>query len=95
MEFLRAKRHRPRAVRPRDAADAAARFRLCFQSHFHLLLFRRRAAPVCSVAEVGNTFRENEIVSARREELEAGATFQNDCPKHFYVSPFSELDLEL
>jgi hypothetical protein len=50
-------------------------------------------APACSVAEVGNTFREMKLFLLRREELAAGATFKTIVPKHFYVSPFSELDL--
>jgi hypothetical protein len=55
--------------------------------------FDEAGAPVCSVAEVGNTFREMKLFLLRREELEAGATFKKIVPKHFYVSPFSELDL--
>ena len=55
--------------------------------------FDAAGAPVCSVAEVGNTFREMKLFLLRREELEAGATFKKIVPKHFYVSPFSELDL--
>ena len=55
--------------------------------------FDEAGAPVCSVAEVGNTFREMKLFLLRREELEAGATFTKIVPKHFYVSPFSELDL--
>jgi len=55
--------------------------------------FDEAGAPVCSVAEVGNTFREMKLFLLRREELAAGATFKNIVPKHFYVSPFSELDL--
>ena len=49
--------------------------------------------PVCSVAEVGNTFREMKLYLLRREELAAGTTFAKTVPKHFYVSPFSPLDL--
>ena len=55
--------------------------------------FDEAGAPVCSVAEVGNTFREMKLFLLRREELEAGATFKKIVSKHFYVSPFSELDL--
>jgi DUF1365 family protein len=55
--------------------------------------FDEAGAPVCSVAEVGNTFREMKLFLLRREELAAGATFKQIVPKHFYVSPFSELDL--
>jgi DUF1365 family protein len=55
--------------------------------------FDDQGEPVCSVAEVGNTFREMKLFLLRREEFEAGATFKKIVPKHFYVSPFSELDL--
>jgi hypothetical protein len=55
--------------------------------------FDEAGAPVGSVAEVGNTFREMKLFLLRREELEAGTTFKKLVPKHFYVSPFSPLDL--
>ena len=56
--------------------------------------FDEMSQPVCAVAEVGNTFGELKLYLLRREELAAGATFQKVVPKHFYVSPFSELDLK-
>jgi DUF1365 family protein len=49
--------------------------------------------PVCTIAEVGNTFHEKKLYLLRQEELEAGRTFSKVVTKHFYVSPFSELDL--
>jgi DUF1365 family protein len=55
--------------------------------------FDEKGEPVCAVAEVGNTFLEKKLFLLRREELEAGATFKKIVPKHFYVSPFSQLDL--
>ena len=55
--------------------------------------FDESGKPVCSVAEVGNTFREMKLFLLRREELAAGTTFAKVVPKHFYVSPFSSLDL--
>jgi uncharacterized protein len=55
--------------------------------------FNAEGSPLCSVAEVGNTFREMKLFLLRREELEAGKTFSKIVPKHFYVSPFSSLDL--
>ena len=55
--------------------------------------FNAEGAPVCSVAEVGNTFREMKLFLLRQEELSAGTTFAKIVPKHFYVSPFSSLDL--
>jgi uncharacterized protein len=47
--------------------------------------------PVCSVAEVGNTFREMKpyfLGQDRRSELGFRATI----PKYFYVSPYTRLD---
>ena len=55
--------------------------------------FDSAGKPVCSVAEVGNTFREMKLYLLRREDFAAGATFAKVVPKHFYVSPFSPLDL--
>ncbi len=55
--------------------------------------FNAEGLPICSVAEVGNTFREMKLFLLRREELNAGTTFAKIVPKHFYVSPFSSLDL--
>jgi DUF1365 family protein len=49
--------------------------------------------PVCSVAEVGNTFREMKLYLLRREDFTAGTTFAKIMPKNFYVSPFSPLNL--
>jgi DUF1365 family protein len=47
--------------------------------------------PLCAVVEVGNTFREMKpyLVSARGSD----GNFRLIAPKHFYVSPFSALDL--
>ncbi len=55
--------------------------------------FDAQGTPICTVAEVGNTFREMKLFLLRREELEASATFKKLAPKQFYVSPFSKLDL--
>lgn len=56
-------------------------------------VFDEDEQPLCAVAEVGNTFLEKKLFLLRREELEAGVTFKKIVAKHFYVSPFSELDL--
>lgn len=48
-------------------------------------------APLCAVVEVGNTFREMKPYLLR--EPVAKETFRLVTPKHFYVSPFSDLDL--
>jgi DUF1365 family protein len=50
--------------------------------------------PLCAVAEVGNTFREMKPFLLRREEMRADGVFQKIVPKHFYVSPFSSLELQ-
>jgi DUF1365 family protein len=55
--------------------------------------FNTEGLPVCSVAEVGNTFREKKLFLLGGAELDAGGTFAKTMPKHFYVSPFSRLDL--
>jgi DUF1365 family protein len=55
--------------------------------------FDAEGRPVCSVAEVGNTFREMKLYLLGREELAANDAFNKIVPKHFYVSPFSRLDL--
>jgi DUF1365 family protein len=54
--------------------------------------FDSEGKPAGSVAEVGNTFREMKLYLLGREELAANA-FNKTVPKHFYVSPFSRLDL--
>jgi DUF1365 family protein len=55
--------------------------------------FNGAGAPVCAVVEVGNTFREMKLFLLRREDLGAGGEFGKIVPKHFYVSPFSSLEL--
>lgn len=47
--------------------------------------------PLCAVAQVGNTFREMKpyLISGTERE----GYFHLITPKHFYVSPFSDLDL--
>ena len=48
-------------------------------------------APLCAVVQVGNTFREIKPYLLR--EPSAENAFRLITPKHFYVSPFSALDL--
>ena len=48
-------------------------------------------APLCGVVEVGNTFRELKPYLLRAPETDG--RFRLVTPKHFYVSPFSALDL--
>ena len=47
--------------------------------------------PVCSVAEVGNTFGEIKPFLLNRETL-TNNTFHLKTTKYFYVSPFTDLD---
>lgn len=51
----------------------------------------RAGATQCVVVQVGNTFREMKPYLIR--EPERPGFFHLVTPKHFYVSPFSELDL--
>ncbi|MBA4137428.1 MAG: DUF1365 domain-containing protein [Opitutus sp.] len=54
--------------------------------------FDRTGALVTTIAEVTNTFRE---MKAFHVAERAGAnTFRLRAPKHFYVSPFSDVDVE-
>lgn len=54
--------------------------------------FDAAGAPLCAIAEVGNTFGEMKPYLLR---VYTGARgFRLVTPKHFYVSPFSALDLE-
>jgi DUF1365 family protein len=55
--------------------------------------FDAAGKPICSVAEVGNTFREMKLYLLSPEEFGGNDTFQKIVPKYFYVSPFSSLDL--
>jgi len=53
--------------------------------------FDTEGKPLTSVAEVGNTFGEWKPYLV---PLSSEGTFQTRVVKHFYVSPFSDLDLE-
>ncbi|MEP6671292.1 MAG: DUF1365 domain-containing protein [Chthoniobacter sp.] len=48
-------------------------------------------APLCAVVEVGNTFGEMKPYLLR--DFSSAGEFRLVTPKHFYVSPFSPLDL--
>jgi len=52
--------------------------------------FREDGSPLAAIAEVGNTFRELKPFLVPFD----GKAFHLRTPKHFYVSPFSSLDLE-
>jgi hypothetical protein len=56
----------------------------------------RTGAPLCAIVEVGNTFRERKLFllpCAPRNPGGAPGRFRLRVPKHYYVSPFSNLDL--
>lgn len=47
--------------------------------------------PICAVAEVGNTFGEKKLFLVPHA---GGDFYKLIVPKHFYVSPFSDLELQ-
>jgi uncharacterized protein len=47
--------------------------------------------PVCSVVEVGNTFREMKLYFLGGDSRQ-GRAFRSNLPKFFYVSPFIDMD---
>ncbi len=53
--------------------------------------FDAQEQPVCVVAQVTNTFREQKPYLLR--EMDEAGRFRLVTPKHFYVSPFTALDL--
>jgi DUF1365 family protein len=57
-----------------------------------IFCFNGEGEPRCALAEVGNTFGENKVYWMG--EAEEGGVFRLRAPKHFYVSPFSDLELE-
>ncbi len=59
-------------------------FYFCYDTQDH---------PVAAIAEVTNTFGEMKPFLLDRECWESGA-FRLRVPKHFYVSPFSDVDVE-
>ena len=56
--------------------------------------FDPAGAPVCAVAEVGNTFREMKLYLLGPDERGVDGIFRKTTVKNFYVSPFSALDLK-
>ncbi|MEY4482582.1 MAG: hypothetical protein RL693_34 [Verrucomicrobiota bacterium] len=53
--------------------------------------FDARGTPLHAIAQVTNTFREQKLYLLSERESEG--RFRLVTPKHFYVSPFSDLDL--
>ena len=56
---------------------------------------RASGEPICAVAEVGNTFGELKpyLVPIEAEAEARGRSFRCVVPKHYYVSPFTALDV--
>lgn len=54
--------------------------------------YDRTGEPVAAIAEVTNTFREMKPYTLGPETRREGC-FANRVPKHFYVSPFSDVDV--
>jgi DUF1365 family protein len=54
--------------------------------------FDESGAPLCAVVEVTNTFREKKLYLIREPQSDGG--FRLIAPKHFYVSPFSDLEIQ-
>jgi DUF1365 family protein len=53
-------------------------------------------APLCAIAEVGNTFRESKLFllpSQAAQSQSERSRYRLRVPKHYYVSPFSSLDI--
>jgi DUF1365 family protein len=53
-------------------------------------------APLCAIAEVGNTFRESKLFllpSQAAQPQSERSRYRLRVPKHYYVSPFSSLDI--
>jgi DUF1365 family protein len=53
----------------------------------------RTGAPVAALAEVTNTFREMKLFPLGPDTQVAPGEFRLRVPKHFYVSPFSDVDV--
>jgi hypothetical protein len=51
-------------------------------------------APLCAIAEVGNTFGEHKLYLLPSPTPGDGSLFTLRVPKHYYVSPFSSLTLQ-
>jgi uncharacterized protein len=53
-------------------------------------------APLCAIVEVGNTFRESKLFLLPSQTAQAQSErtrYRLRVPKHYYVSPFSSLDI--
>lgn len=55
--------------------------------------YDRQGAPIAALAEVTNTFKEMKPYLLGRDTQSAPGEFRLRVPKHFYVSPFSDVDV--
>jgi len=55
--------------------------------------FDRTGQPIAAIPEVTNTFREMKPFFLGPETRDAAGRFHLRLPKHFYVSPFSDVDV--
>ncbi|MFO1518276.1 MAG: DUF1365 domain-containing protein [bacterium] len=56
--------------------------------------FDEKNEPVCVVPEVGNTFGEMKTFFLGGKEKQEDGVFHQVTPKHFYVSPFMDLNVD-
>ena len=56
--------------------------------------FRKTGEAICAVVEVGNTFREMKRFLLPGPPVGQDGLFELTAPKHFYVSPFFDLDVK-
>ena len=56
--------------------------------------YDRSGAPACAIAEVTNTFHEVKPYFLGPEAVTAQGEFHLRVPKHFYVSPYSDVDVD-
>ena len=56
--------------------------------------YDRAGAPACALAEVTNTFREMKPYFLGPEAVTTRGEFHLRVPKHFYVSPYSDVDVD-
>ena len=56
--------------------------------------YDREGAPVATLAEVTNTFREMKVYFLGPETRASSPEFRRRIPKFFYVSPYSEVDVD-
>lgn len=55
--------------------------------------YDRDGTPVAALAEVTNTFKEMKVYFLGPQRRTGNAGFEQRTPKHFYVSPFADVDV--